>query len=189
MTDKVILLAAGHGMRPDGTMDNGAYNPNTHTKEHDLNLKVVTYAAHHLNKYVCQVIEDINLLGPAHEPNWKGLMTELKRRNLKPDLVVEVHHDSYNAGKGGFGILPRTIFKTKITQLASNISIFYTKERLPTKPSYTDVRGLGLLKSLSYPTIIWECANTIDVSEDILNKRGRAIAMGIVLLFGLAPDV
>lgn len=175
----IVLLAAGHGTRPDGSFDNGAVNPNDKTKEHDLNLQVMHYAETEMKKYHCQVMTDTNLLGFAHEPNWSQLIKDLQAKNLTPDIVVEIHHDSYNAKAAGFGILPKTVFNSRITKLAQFITDEYHNNDLATKPNYVDVRGLGLLKVIKYPTLIWECNVTVGTSGDILQKRGECIARGI----------
>ena len=179
MPPKHVLIAAGHGIRPDGTMDNGAYNALTKTKEHDLNVAVVTYCASNLANHNILITVDTNLFGRAKDPNWANLVKYTRTNNLKFDLALEVHHDSSNAKDAGFGILPKTI-NPNVTKLANSITAAFKNNGLSTKPSYKDVRGLGWLRSFSYPAIIWECAVTRAVGEDILQKRGDAIAHGIL---------
>ena len=189
MSDKVIVLAAGHGKKPDGSFDNGAYNQDG-TKEHDINIKVRNFAIAELSRYNCRVISDQGLLGNANtDPNWAGLGQYFRSHTPKPDLLVEIHHDSPNAKRAGFGILPKTIFKKSITKLAGDIAAQYVKRGLPIKPSYSDVRGLGLLRVLAYPSLIWECNITEHTADVILKARGEGIAQGIVVWAGLSIDM
>lgn len=164
---------------PNGTYDQGAYNPKDKTQEHDLNIKVRDYCAKELERYNCVVIKDVNLLGKAHDPNWQALKNDYAKRNFKPDLLIEIHHDSYNAKDAGFGIKPKTIFQGPVGKLYTDITAQYRMYALPTKASYTDVRGLGLLKSTGFPTAIWECGATYMRSEITLQMHGVAIAQGI----------
>lgn len=180
MNPPILVISAGHGEKNDGSFDQGAYNPIDKTHEHALNVRVRDYCIKELQKYNCIVISDKGLLGKAHDPNWSAITADYKRRNFKPALLIDIHHDSYNAKKAGFGILPRTVFKRRITDLCGKISIEYGKRGLPTKPSYQDVRGLGLLRVLAYPTAIWECNATFAVDDLTLQARGIAIAQGIV---------
>ena len=187
---KTIVLAAGHGYRPDGTFDVGATNPNVPSlNEHSLNVKVRNAAIQYLSQYECKIISDENIYGSAHEPNWSGLIKYYSKSTNKPDLVLEIHHDSWNAANKGFGILPKTLFRRSITNLADDITKEYKLWNLPTKPSYSDVRGLGLLKVLQYPTLIWECAATLQVTDNTLNVRGISIAAGIAVWAGLNKNL
>lgn len=184
-----ILIGAGHGERPDGTFDNGAVNPKDKAREHELNKAVATYCVKRLESYGFFVGFDAAIFGSAHEPNWQGLIKYLHDSPTKWNLAVEIHHDSYNAAKAGFGILPRTSFFDRVSKLANLISVEYGKRGLRTKASYRDVRGLGFLRSLKTPTLIWECNVTANTPGDVLVKRGEAIADGIAAFYGKIPGV
>lgn len=170
---------------PSGVYDQGAYNPKDKTHEHDLNIKVRDYCAKELERFNCVVVKDTNLLGKAHDPNWQALKNDYARRNFKPDLLIEIHHDSYNAKDAGFGIKPKTIFQGKVGGLYDKITSEYVKRGLYIKPTYTDVRGLGLLKSTAFPTAIWECGATYARNDVLLQAHGVAIAQGIRVAFDL----
>lgn len=182
-----ILIGAGHGKRPDGTFDNGAVNPHDGTREHDLNVSVAT-ACYNRLKYLFPkdtIGFDEAIFGSAHEPNWQGLIKYLHESPTKWSLAVEIHHDSYNAAKAGFAILPRGNFLSRTSKLADCITLEYGKRGLPTKKSYSDVRGLGFLRSARTPTIIWECNVTAQANSDIITARGYAIADGIAAFYGM----
>lgn len=183
MAQKRILLAAGHGYRPDNSFDPGAINPNDHTKEHDINIDVVNYALYALKaQNVFTVLTDTLVFGTAHEPNWQKTKTYVKQNKL--DLAIEVHHDSYNAKDAGFGIMPRTPYYSA-QLLCGYISQGFRDRQLPTKPSYRDIRGLGFIRGLTTPVLIWECGATKSQTEAIYKARGYAIAEGITKWFGL----
>ena len=139
-----ILIGAGHGKRPDGTFDNGAVNPNDGTREHDLNLSVAAACTNRLKDLfpLSQIGLDTAIFGKASEPNWQGLIKYLHDSPTVWNLAIEIHHDSYNAVKAGFGILPRNSFLGRVGSLAECISTSYSLFGLPVKPSYRDRKSV-----------------------------------------------
>lgn len=180
-----VLIAAGHGLRPDGVFDNGAYNPITKTKEHDLNVSVATYCAAALARHKILVTLDTALFGRAKEPNWSALAKYVKSKGLKFDIALEIHHDSPDAKDAGFGILPRRP-SSKVRYLDSLLTESFKLALLPTKPSYIDVRGLGWLRSFQFTTLLWECGTTRTISNTVLTQRGEALAAGILKYFAIS---
>lgn len=174
-----VLIAAGHGLRPDNVFDNGAYDALTKTKEHDLNICVASFCAASLARHGVLVSLDTALFGKAKEPNWSALAKYVKARGLKFDLALEIHHDSPNAVDAGFGILPKNP-SARVRNLDRLLSGAYQDLSLRVKPSYVDVRGLGWLRSFQFTTLLWECGTTRAVSSIILTQRGEALALGIL---------
>jgi N-acetylmuramoyl-L-alanine amidase len=180
-----VLIGAGHGKQANGKFDNGAYHAISDTKEHDLNVDVAVACDAKLRYYGIHTGLDVNIFGRASEPNWSGLVKYLHDSPTVWNLMVEIHHDSPGAKQAGFGILPRTTIFTKLPKLAEMITAEYTRRGLPVKPSYKDVRGLGLLRVQRTPALIWECNATLPTSPQILKARGEAIADGIARWAGV----
>jgi hypothetical protein len=182
---KKIIISTGHGLRPDGKMDNGAFDVITKTSEFSLNSKVSAYCVAALEaQRAFNVGTDSGLLGSSRNPSWRQLKAYLAAHPGNVDLVVEVHHDMPSARTAGFGIMPR-ISKYDSIRLCNEITKAYALRRLGTKPSYRDVRGLGILRGLTQNVLIWECANTTFATEEVLKARGEGIAAGICAWFGV----
>lgn len=188
---KTFIIAAGHGLRPDGSFDPGAINSKDKTREYDYNQAIRNRVIDYLHKDLPGVViySDQGLLGAgASDPNWKGVLKYADLTPRKWDLVLEIHHDYELAKPAGFGIYPRPnyIFNQDMSRLADSITANYRVLGLPTKPSYADIRGLGLVRGRKYPSLIWECSKIEAVSQAVLVMRAEGIARGIIDYF--APN-
>lgn len=173
-----ILVAPGHGIRPNGSFDPGAIDPKSKVWEHDLNI-IVTETVHgRLTALGHSVtLEKAGASGrKAHDPNWVGTLKTANMGNF--NLAIEIHHDTYLAPNKGFGIIPRKNNLT-IKELCHTITAAYSAQGLPTKASYIDVRGLGFLRGSKTPMLIWEAGSTVAYSKNVAAMRGIAIADGI----------
>lgn len=173
-----ILVAPGHGIRPDGSFDPGAIDPKSKVWEHDLNIKVAEVVVKKLHSLGHSVTyEESGATGrKAHDPNWVGTRKTLNTGLF--DLGIEIHHDTYIAPNKGFGIISRGKYKSEMTRLCAHIETSYKDFGLVVRPSYPDVRGLGFLNAAK-PALIWECGSTVGFSATIADQRGLAIANGI----------
>lgn len=180
---KPILIAAGHGTRPDGSYDPGALSRDNKLREHDLNVKVCLQVSNYMQSMYPDIPIQLEIgltSNKPHDANWIGTVNMLKTN--KYSFGIEIHHDTYLAPNRGFGILPRALKQNNLAKLvATQIALNYSLQGQLIKDSYPDVRGLGFLKRPTVPTLIWECGSMVSNSADLitLSARSRAIAIGL----------
>lgn len=174
-----ILIAPGHGIRPNKTFDPGAVDPVSKILEHDCNIKVAETVHGRLTALGHSVtLERAGAMGrKAHDPNWVGTLKSVNASNFR--LGMEIHHDMSTAPNKGFGIIPKKKNALHLVDLCSMIAEAYKDDGLATKASYVDVRGLGFLRSIRTNTLIWECGAVGKYSRNVAGMRGIAIANGI----------
>jgi hypothetical protein len=176
-----LYLAVGHGVEPNGVFDPGAVAADG-TQEHTLCVAVTTAAAAALTRSGVSFVWESNA-GAGHDPDYRGSVTQINA--LEAKLAVEVHFDSSNAGRGGFGIYYND--KSPGKKLAQQISARWAEAGFPLRTNYADVRGLYLLRATRCPALIWECDRTM-AQPDItgLTRMGEALAKGICDFLGVA---
>jgi len=173
-----LYLGVGHGVEPNGVFDPGATAPDG-TQEHTLNTAVCTAAAAALTRSGVSYVWESNA-GAGHDVDYRGSVLAVNA--LGPKIAVEVHFDSANAGRGGFGIY----VSNEGQKLATTIDRHFGAVGLPVRGSYHDVRGLWFLKGTHCPAVIYECDRTMAQPDpNILIKMGEAIAAGICEYLGV----
>lgn len=179
-----VLIAPGHGIQPNGNFDTGAtYKDGEGNEylEHEFNREVVLHAGVYLkNRNINVIVEQSGLAGrKSHDPNWVGTLKTI-RSDRTITVGVEVHHDYSLAPRGGFGILPRGRWNDEMAALARSIRDAYISGELAVRTNYSDVRGLGFLRSTPTPTLIWECGRMEPTDHSVLIARGNSLASGII---------
>jgi hypothetical protein len=187
-----VLLAAGHGKRPDGGWDPGTtFLRKTDGKlleEHALNERAMWACYDELR---WRNFTDVKLERGATrntedrlDGNWARLRADLAT-TASVRVAVEFHHDWHKAARGGFGIYPKAIGyrNDREAALCHAIEDAYLRAGLPVKPSYADARGLGLIRKPKFPTIIWECDRLGDAMTSP-EAAGKAVAAGLLAWLG-----
>lgn len=170
----LVDISIGHGYTSKGTFDPGAVNANG-TKEHVLATKVVEAAFPALTRSgVTHIVCETNA-GPSHDPDYVGSTRRVNSEGA--GLALEVHFDSSNAPRGGFGIYAHA--GSRAAYLAECIKNHWGQAGLPQRKSYADVRGLYFLQRTNCPSLIWECDRTDRYDPGTLISMGEAIAAGV----------
>lgn len=176
MTD--VYLAVGHGIEPNGVYDPGATAPDG-TQEHTLATAVCTAAAAALTRAGVSFEWESNA-GAGHDVDYRGSVTRVNA--LMPRLAVEVHFDSFNAPRGGFGIWVSDAGR----RCSEGIDRRFAAAGLAVRGSYKDVRGLYFLKATKPVAVIYECDRTMAQPDlNMLVRMGEAIAAGICDYLGV----
>lgn len=178
---KRAFIAIGHGKRPDGVHDPGASGI-----EHQLANRVGRVVVNNLEAAGLDVPERYEEVD-EQDPNFIGTTAAINR--LDPDVAVAIHFDWSGAPRGGFGIIPRGRGELTIKGrlIANAIAAQYAKRGLHQRESYTDVRGLYLLKNVQSPTVIWECDKVGTYGDTYIRELGQSIAHGILSYLDIKP--
>lgn len=174
-----VLIAVGHGERPDGSMDPGAAaGGKTEQSEGD---PIARACADRLEAAGVDVIDE----SYSDDPNFPGTINEANRRAV--DLVVSFHHDWSGAPKGAFGHwFPGSDNGERLADAV--------RDRLKRDLGYL-IRedwhkarsDLSLLKRTKMPAVIWECDRIGEVTNHA--EYGRVAADGVLDYLGIsAPD-
>lgn len=187
-----VLLAAGHGWTSGGVWDDGTtfllppergQTSREVLREHALNERAMFACYGALRAAGVDVKMERGATRNTNDRldgNWAKFRKDLD--TAKGVLfAVELHHDYSKARRGGFGIYPKsaTYRATREKALCAAITSAYEAAGLPTRESYADVRGLGLLRRPKCPTLIWECDRLGIVMTDP-DASGRAVAAGLL---------
>ena len=184
-----VILAAGHGRLPNGGWDPGttwgpAGKPPTQV-EHTLNEQVMwaCYDELRVNGVAVKLERgSTRNTNDRLDGNWLRFRRDLDSMPKGAvSLAVEIHHDYYKARRGGFGIVPAAVgyHATRELDVCTAITAAYKAAGLPVRPTYADVRGLGLLRRPKVPTLIWEC-DRLGADCASPTQTGHALALGIL---------
>lgn len=167
-----LYLGIGHGIEPNGVLDNGAHNDADGTDEHDLNTRVCVVADAALTRCGVQHFTEQNS-GASHDVDYRGSVIAVNAGRF--DVALEVHFDSADAPRGGFGIY----LHEDGQRLAQMIRNHWGEMGLPQRANYADVRGLWFLQGSNCPAVIWECDRTAAHDDGEITRMGEAIAAGV----------
>lgn len=177
-----VMLAVGHGRRPNGSFDPGAVAPDG-TREYDLNRAVTKVAARVLaDGFLGVKVDTESDAGATMDPNYVG--TTKAENASRPDVIVSVHHDWHRAPRGGFGLYLSANGKALADAIASAWGVSGLPQRGNTKRT-----DLFLLNQTVAPAVIWECDRVgADVADDEwVERSGVALARGIAGYLKLEP--
>lgn len=172
-----ILVAVGHGRRPDGSMDPGATaGTKTEQTEGQRIVAVANACADRLRQATPVRVRVVEAGGP----NWSGAASIANRWGA--DYALEVHHDWRGAPRGAFGHWHSSNRAGKAwadAMLARVTALGYES-----RPAWHRARdGLGWLRSTSMTAVLWECDRIGTVTDP--TAYGRALADGTLEHLGM----
>lgn len=174
MTKPKVLLAVGHGVKPDGTFDPGAVSRDGRWTEQSAGDIVVRVATADLAK-ICDVTGEAD----RRDANWPGSAALANR--LDVDVAVEIHHDWNGGIDEPFGHW----MSTKGQALATAIVHTYRDAGFGMRESWHRKRSLGFLTSTDMPAALIELGRIGQYTPDQLVQLGHLTARGIATYFGL----
>jgi N-acetylmuramoyl-L-alanine amidase len=176
---KHVLVAVGHGRRPNGVIDPGACL-RASVCEQPEGDPIVSTITNQLRAHNVEVT-----VVPAGGPNYVGT-TELANQ-LGVDFILEIHHDWSGAPRGMFGFwFPGSV---KGQRMANAIRDELLKAlNYPHRANWHRANDtLYILRRTRMPAVLWECDRIGSVADKV--KYGRAVANGVLngLGIGIAP--
>jgi hypothetical protein len=183
-----VLLAPGHGRRPDGRLDNGATTPDGRHEQGEGNRILTLVERRLIDVYGLTVVRQ-----PQGGPNFDGTITDINR--LKPRLWLEAHHDWIGAPRGGFGFhrnqtVAHPLQSRQQLKLCQALEQAYRREGLPTRghmvflPTTNPPVRPAIITRTSVPLgTLWE----IDRIGEAGATHAKAIADGIAGALGAVP--
>lgn len=159
-------------MTPKGVLDPGAVNPDG-TKEYDLAFTTTYRYAELLRRAGVDVYTETNG-GPGHDPDYRGSAAAVNKGGY--NFAIEVHYDSWKAGRGGFGLY-RTLTDFNWAQVIANA---WRDMGLRTRPNAIR-KDLYFINTVNCPVLIWECDHTAaDVTDQDMTNYAIGLAKGTV---------
>ena len=173
-----VLIAVGHGRRPNGTLDPGASAGGGRTEQSE---------GQRIGEALVPVLRGAGVTVefiPRGGPNWQGAAD---RANLwGADYAIELHHDWSGAPRGAFGHWHS--FQPQAAWLADRMRDRLMRDlRWPIRHGWHRARNeLGWVRTCKMPAVLWEC----DRIGEVVDHRayGEALARGVLDFLGIEED-